>query len=65
MNTAYWISTPQWTCLAEVNEAGTIARCAPYIQRWAYGKPWAQIYASLQQRYQSTLRLVVLSETTC
>lgn len=56
LTTAYYVSTPRWTCLVEVR-AGTIVRTAPYLAKWAMGHVWAVFARQLAQTYPTTLRI--------
>jgi hypothetical protein len=37
--TAYYVSTPHFTCLVETDKQGRIVQAAPYLRRWR-GMSW-------------------------
>jgi len=40
--TAYYVSTPRFTCLVETDEQDRIAQTAPYLRRWR-GMSWRSL----------------------
>jgi len=62
MTDAYYLSTPHFTCLVEVDPAsGLIVRTAPYLRRWASRVGhWDRFADALTRQYQTTLRIVTL-----
>ena len=58
--TAYYVSTPHWTCLVEVNAAGIMVRTAPYLVRWVQGLRWHPFRRAMQQMHGKNLRVAPL-----
>jgi hypothetical protein len=55
--TTYQVSTPRFTCLVEVDEAGLIIHTAPYLRRTWQGKAWATLTAQMQRQYGAEVRI--------
>lgn len=53
----YYVSTPTFTAVVEVNLAGLISHTAPSLRRTWKGKPFVLLLASLRRRWGTTLRV--------
>ena len=60
---AYYVSTPHFTCLVEVDpRSGLITHTAPYLRRWARRvERWQRFADDLARQYRDTLRIVKLA----
>ena len=63
MPTAFYVSTPKFTVLVEVNGKGIISNCAPYLRRTWQGGLWSTLQHVLAQRWGTGLRIHHLQET--
>ena len=58
----YWVSTPRFTILVEVDGAGVIHHTAPYMKRQWLGQQWATIQAQLAIKWGTTLGVHALPQ---
>jgi hypothetical protein len=56
---AWWLSTPAFTCLVEVDAAGLIGRTAPVLRVWQ-GQPLARLATWCWERWGTAYRKEVL-----
>lgn len=60
----YWVSTPRFTVLVEVDTAGKIGRTAPLLWRQWHGQPWSALQTSLAQQWGDAVQVEELGTLT-
>lgn len=58
----FWISTPVFTVIAEIDALGLIRHTAPYMRRSWMGKPWAQVKRQLLRQWGTALKVQQLPQ---